>query len=65
MLKIMHINVISIKRHMDEILAIFNKYDLWSINETKLKPHQLFSLQEFNIFRNDRQNKKVVVFFWQ
>ena len=54
MLKIMHINVTSIKKHRGEILARINKYDIWSINETNLKPHQLFSLQEFNIFRNDR-----------
>ncbi|CAF4095234.1 unnamed protein product [Adineta steineri] len=54
----MHINVTSIKKHTDEILARFNTYDIWSINETNLKPHQLFSLQGFNIFRNDRQNKQ-------
>jgi hypothetical protein len=58
MLKIMHINVTSIKKHMDEIIARFNKYDVWSINETNLKPHQLFSVQGYNIFRNDRRNKQ-------
>ncbi|CAF4249483.1 unnamed protein product [Rotaria sp. Silwood2] len=54
----MHCNVTSIKKHKDELLARFNKFDILSINETNLKPQQLFSLPGYNIYRNDRQNKQ-------
>lgn len=58
MLKIMHCNVTSIKKHKDEIIARFDGYDILSVNETNLKNQQLFSLPGYNIYRNDRQNKQ-------
>jgi len=58
MINIMHCNVTSIKKHKDEIFARFNKFDILSINETNLKPQQLFSLPGYKIFRNDRSDKQ-------
>lgn len=58
MLKAMHCNVTSIKKHKDELMAKFNDCDILSINETNLKPQQLLSLPGYQIYRNDRQNKQ-------
>jgi hypothetical protein len=58
MIQIMHCNVTSIKKHKDELVARFNKFDILSINETNLKPQQLFSFPGYNIFRNDRPDKQ-------
>lgn len=49
----MHTNATFIEKHTDEILVRFHKHDIWPINETNLKPHQLISVQEFNTFRNN------------
>ncbi|CAF3235559.1 unnamed protein product [Rotaria sp. Silwood2] len=54
----MHCNVTSIKKHKDEIMAKFSDCDIISINETNLKPQQLFSLPVYHLYRNDRQNKQ-------
>ncbi|CAF2981077.1 unnamed protein product [Rotaria sp. Silwood2] len=54
----MHCNVTSIKKHKDEIMAKFSDCDIISINETNLKPQQLFSLPGYHLYRNDRQNKQ-------
>ena len=50
----MHCNAISIKEHEDKIAALFEEYDILSINETNLKLQQLFSCPEYNIFRNNK-----------
>ncbi|CAF4706628.1 unnamed protein product [Rotaria sp. Silwood1] len=39
-------------------MARFSDCDILSINETNLKPQQLFSLPGYHIYRNDRQNKQ-------
>ncbi|CAF0992964.1 unnamed protein product [Adineta steineri] len=54
----MHCNITSIKKHKEELLARFSIFDIISINETNLKPEQLFSLPGYNIYRNDRENKQ-------
>ncbi|CAM2701211.1 unnamed protein product [Rotaria socialis] len=54
----MHCNVTSIKKHKEEICARFNKFDILSINETNLKPDNLFSLPGYKIFRNDRPDRQ-------
>ena len=58
MLKIMHINTTSIKKHRNELLATFSNYDIWTVNETNLKPHSNFSLPGYNLYRNDRLGKQ-------
>ena len=50
-------NINSIKKHKDELLVRFAKYDIISVNETNLKNEHKFSLPGYNIFRNDRDGK--------
>src|SRR5690349_15647338 len=57
MISVCHININSITRHKDELLARFSKYDIISVNETNLKSERKFSLMGYNIFRNDRVGK--------
>ncbi len=57
MISLCHININSIKKHRDELLARFAKYDIISVNETNLKSEHKFSLAGYNIFRNDRDGK--------
>ena len=54
MINVCHININSIKKHKDELLARFSSYDIISVNETNLGRERPFSLQGYNIFRNDR-----------
>jgi hypothetical protein len=57
MINVCHININSITKHKDELLARFSKYDIISVNETNLKSERPFSLMGYNIFRNDRVGK--------
>lgn len=57
MISICHVNINSIIKHKDELLARFSKYDIISVNETNLKSERSFSLMGYNIFRNDRVGK--------
>lgn len=57
MISICHININSIKKHKDELLAKFANYDILSVNETNLKCEQSFALSGYNIFRNDRDGR--------
>ena len=57
MISICHINITSITKHKDELLARFSKYDIISVNETNLKSERPFSLKGYNVFRNDRVGK--------
>ena len=57
MISVCHINVNSIIKHKDELLARFSKYDIIAVNETNLKSERPFTLQGYNIFRNDRVGK--------
>ena len=56
-IKACHLNITSIRKHKDELLARFAHCHILSINESNLKHQSHFSLQGFNIFRNDRTNK--------
>ena len=57
MISLCHININSITRHKDELLARFSKYDIISVNETNLKSERSFSLVGYNVYRNDRVGK--------
>ena len=57
MIRICHININSIDKHKDELLARFSNYDVISVNETNLKSKRRFSLWGYNVFRNDRVGK--------
>ena len=57
MISLCHININSITKHKDELLARFSQYDIISVNETNLKSERKFSLMGYNIFRNDRVGK--------
>ena len=54
-IKILHININSIKNKIPEILNYLNNYDadVISINETKLSPTENINLPGFKIFRRD------------
>ena len=52
-----HINITSIKKHKDELLARFSQHDIISINETNLRKENHFFIKGYNIFRNDRVEK--------
>ena len=54
MISLCHININSITKHKDELLARFSNYDVISVNETNLRSERQFSLYGYNIFRNDR-----------
>ncbi|CAF4171448.1 unnamed protein product [Rotaria magnacalcarata] len=56
-ISVCHINITSIVKHKDELLAKFSTYDIISVNETNLKGERPFSLKGYNIFRNDRVGK--------
>ena len=56
-ISVCHINIHSIIKHKDELLARFSKYDVISVNETNLRRESLFSLKGYNIYRNDRVGK--------
>jgi exonuclease III len=58
MIKVCHVNVTSIKKHRDELLAKFNDCDILSLNETNLRPDNHFYLRGYNIYGNDRANKR-------
>ena len=58
MVRVCHINVTNIRKHKDELLAKFDQYDIISVNETNLRSDTPFSFIGFNIFRNDRTNKR-------
>jgi exonuclease III len=57
MLSFCHVNVTSIAKHSAELLARFSDYDVISVNETNLKSERKFSLNGYNVFRNDRVDK--------
>jgi hypothetical protein len=57
MINVCHININSITKHKNELLARFSKYDIISVNETNLRSERSFSLLGYNIFRNDRVGK--------
>lgn len=54
MISICHVNINSITKHKDELLARFSNYDIISVNETNLRSERQFSLNGYNIYRNDR-----------
>jgi len=56
-ISVCHVNINSITKHKDELLARFSKYDIISVDETNLKRERSFSLNGYNIFRNDQQGK--------
>lgn len=56
-IKACHINITSIRKHKEELLARYSQYQIISINESNLKQDSHFSLRGYNIFRNDRTNK--------
>ncbi len=56
-ISVCHINIHSITKHKDELLARFSKYDVISVNETNLKRERPFALKGYNIYRNDRAGK--------
>jgi exonuclease III len=58
MIKVCHVNITSIKKHRDELLAKFNDCDILSLNETNLRPDNHFYLRSYNIYRNDRADRK-------
>lgn len=57
MLKLCHINITSIKKYKDELLARFSNYDIISVNETNLEKDTPFDLKGYNVYRNDREGK--------
>lgn len=57
MLKICHVNITSLKKHKDELLARFSDCDIISINETNLVKDSSFFLKGFNVYRNDRETR--------
>lgn len=56
-ISVCHINITSIVKHKDELLAKFSTHDIISVNETNLNRERPFSLKGYNIFRNDRVGK--------
>lgn len=54
MLRLCHINITSIKKYKDELLARFSNQDIISVNETNLEKDTPFYLKGYNIYRNDR-----------
>jgi hypothetical protein len=54
MIRLCHINITSIKKYKDELLARFSDQDVISVNETNLEKDTPFFLKGYNIFRNDR-----------
>lgn len=58
MISICHVNITSIRKHKDELLGRFSQYDIISINETNLRKDSPFGLKGYNIFRNDRTDKR-------
>ena len=57
MISVCHINITSITKHKEELLARFSNYDVISVNETNLKSERQFALKGYNIYRNDRVGK--------
>jgi exonuclease III len=57
MLRLCHINITSIKKYKDELLARFSNQDIISVNETNLEKDTPFYLKGYNIYRNDRVGK--------
>lgn len=57
MLRLCHINITSIRKYKDELLARFSNQDIISVNETNLEMNTPFYLKGYNIFRNDRVGK--------
>ena len=51
-----HINIRSLKPKRIELVKFLNDYkiDIFSINESFLKPRDNFLLDDYNIVRNDR-----------
>jgi hypothetical protein len=56
-INVCHINITSIRKHKDELLARFSDYNIISVNETNLEKDSRLSLTGYNIFRNDRVGK--------
>lgn len=56
-ISVCHINITSIVKHKDELLAKYSAYDIISVNETNLRRERPFSLKGYNIYRNDRVGK--------
>lgn len=57
MISFCHININSIIKHKDELLARFSKNDVISVNETNLASDKHFVLPRYNVFRHDRIGK--------
>lgn len=57
MIRLCHINITSIRKYKDELLARFSDQDIISVNETNLEKDTPFYLKGYNIFRNDRVGK--------
>ena len=57
MISLCHININSIIKHKDELLARFSSYDVISVNETNLNSERSITMMGYNIFRNDRVGK--------
>ena len=54
MIKLCHINITSINKHKDELLARYSYCDIISINETNLRIDNPLEIRGYNIYRNDR-----------
>lgn len=58
MIKLCHINITTIKKHQDELLARFSYCDIISMNETNLRLDNSLDIRGYNIFRNDRVGRR-------
>ena len=56
-INVSHINITSIRKHKDELLARFSNCNIISMNETNLEKDSRLSLSGDNIFRNDRAGR--------
>lgn len=58
MISLCHINITTIKKHKDELLARFSHCDIISINETNLRIDDSLDIRGYNIYRNDRAERR-------
>lgn len=58
MIKLCHLNITSINKHKDELLARFSHCDIISINETNLRVDDPLDIRGYNIYRNDRAGRR-------
>jgi hypothetical protein len=58
MIKLCHINITTITKHKDELLARYSYCDIISINETNLRIDNTLDIRGYNIYRNDRAGRR-------